>query len=191
MGGSDLKDTNKIKVFNKKVEPCSNIFGVRLRALIERKGVTQLQFAEEFGLSESQLYNWLKRTEPPLAKHWPKLAEYFGVSTNYLTTGTPEKIEPPRTGHPESFDSKSQNSGESDIGERARRYFEMVMAVAGTDASKLGWVYEQLKEHLSIPRSWTVKSDRHTEFAEIEANIKALRQFRGKPDTDTDSAQSA
>jgi transcriptional regulator with XRE-family HTH domain len=77
----------------KKVEFVPNNFGTRLRSLIQRKGVTISQFARDCELGESQAYNWLKQETPPLAKHWARLADYFGVSTEYIATGIPGKVE--------------------------------------------------------------------------------------------------
>jgi hypothetical protein len=51
------------------------------------------EFAADYGLSQSQLFNWLKRDEPPLAKHWTHLAQFFGVSKEFIATGTPVKLE--------------------------------------------------------------------------------------------------
>lgn len=75
------------------MESNSNYFGARLRHLIENKGLGVYEFARDYGISQSQAFNWLKRTEPPLGKHWEPLAKFFGVSREFLVTGTPQKLE--------------------------------------------------------------------------------------------------
>ena len=75
------------------MEPHPGNFGVRLRGLIEGKGLSLVQFAQAYGIAESQLHLWLKRDTPPLAKHWPRLAEFFGVSEGFIVSGTPAKSE--------------------------------------------------------------------------------------------------
>jgi hypothetical protein len=62
--------------------------------MIEGKGLSVVAFARDYGLSEAQLHNWLKREHPPLHKHWPRLAEYFGCSIEHIAIGAPEKLEP-------------------------------------------------------------------------------------------------
>lgn len=64
-----------------------------MRGLIERKGQTAEAFADEYGIARSTVFNWLKSETPPLAKHWPKLAAYFGTSLGYITTGSPEQLD--------------------------------------------------------------------------------------------------
>jgi transcriptional regulator with XRE-family HTH domain len=76
------------------VVPDDNLFGVRLRGLIEAKGLSIVEFANAYGLGESQTHNWLHKADPPLAKHWPKLATFFGCSVEYIISGTPKKLEP-------------------------------------------------------------------------------------------------
>ena len=85
--------TQKIGVIKKKVESNSNYFGARLRHLIEEKGLGVDDFARTYGISQSQAFNWLKRDDAPLAKHWKPLAQFFGVSETFLVSGAPEKLE--------------------------------------------------------------------------------------------------
>jgi transcriptional regulator with XRE-family HTH domain len=75
------------------VESNSSYFGARLRHLIESKGLGVDEFARDYGISQSQAFNWLKRDEPPLGKHWAPLAKFFGVSKDFLVSGTPQKVE--------------------------------------------------------------------------------------------------
>lgn len=69
------------------MEAISNNFGHRLRRLLATKGETHGEFAARYGITESQLYNWFKRQEPPLPKHWDRLAKHFGVTREEIAFG--------------------------------------------------------------------------------------------------------
>lgn len=143
------------------MEIASRNFGERLRGLIEQKRQSNRDFADAYGITESQLYNWLNREAPPLHKHWQKLADYFGCSVDYVAFGSP--IIEERTGdmmveeRPGSY-LPSGAGGLSDsaleITEKIQaRIFEVVSA-AGGDPVKLGWIHEQLAQHLRPPAHW-------------------------------------
>lgn len=136
-----------------------NFFGARLERLIAQRGLTKVDFAREYGISEAQLHNWLKQEAPPLAKHWPKLAEFFGVSREMIAFGDPENLEP--SGVVEERPGSYLPSGAGGLSDSAlaitekiqARIFEVVSAAAG-DPVKLGWIHEQLAQHLRPPAHW-------------------------------------
>lgn len=133
--------------------------------MIERKGITLAEFAAQYGLGESQLFNWLKRDEPPLAKHWPKLAGFFGVSVSYIVSGTPDKVEVqqpagllseegPAYDQIPSDREFSRHALPSEIRASVRRQIESTLAAAGDDAIRLGWIAEQVQAHVTAPPHW-------------------------------------
>lgn len=178
-------------VSKNKVEQSLSNFGVRLRALIERKGVTIAQFAADFGLGESQAFNWLKRDRPPLAKHWPKLAQYFGVSEGYIATGTPQNPQHPplfrgdtddlpSDPYPSGAELKPSQAEEmpgmsqadratvraARLRHRISTQFKSLLDTAGHDLERLGWLRTQVFAHLQIPADWS-----EHESVEIEAKL--------------------
>lgn len=59
--------------------------------LCKRKGVTPTRAAIEIGLSKSTPTAWKKQEITPQAAQLQKIADYFGVSTDYLLGGKTEK----------------------------------------------------------------------------------------------------
>lgn len=60
------------------------VFYERFEWLCEEKGVTPTQAARDVGIRQSVVSMWKKRGSTPSGKTLNKLAEYFGVSTDYL-----------------------------------------------------------------------------------------------------------
>jgi phage repressor protein C with HTH and peptisase S24 domain/lambda repressor-like predicted transcriptional regulator len=123
------------------VEPHTENFGARLRSLIDRKGLTLVEFAEQFPLSESNLHNWLKRSAPPLEKHWDKLAAFFGVSRSYVAYGAPILSEldadvPFGDGSPNSADEVPEEM--RDLAWRIKTSLENSNYTAASLAAKMG-----------------------------------------------------
>lgn len=143
------------------MDPAQNNFGPRLHALVERKGVTIAQFAHDVKIGESQAFNWFKLSKPPLAKHWPKLCNYFGVSESYLITGIPDDGNAPKK-YPDAEgrargavnEDQAPYGTSDDIAREVRRHFENLIAAAQGDPERLHWIAVQMKEHLATPKSW-------------------------------------
>jgi hypothetical protein len=93
-------------------------FGVRLRAMIDDKKETVAEFAVNYGIGESQAFNWVKLQKPPPAKHWSKLSKYFGVSEHYLVTGI---ASPEPFGLVEETPAEYRKSGSLEAGGIIRR----------------------------------------------------------------------
>lgn len=56
--------------------------------LLELKGVTTADVCKATGISQSTMSNWKKRRNMLNTKNAQKVADYFGVSVEYLTKGT-------------------------------------------------------------------------------------------------------
>lgn len=67
-------------------------FQKTLADLMQLNGVSNYKLAKAIGCSQSSPANWLKGTVPDVEK-LQKIADYFGVTTDYLLTGE-EKEKP-------------------------------------------------------------------------------------------------
>jgi transcriptional regulator with XRE-family HTH domain len=178
-----------------------NNFGLRLRSLIERKGVPITQFAQDVGITETSAHNWLNQAHPPLAKHWPKLAEYFGVSASYVATGTPETVERPQLfrgdtddalddPHPPGSQPKTYQVDElpglseqdretiraARLRHQVRTMFNATFDAAGVDLERLGWLKYQIAQHLQVPAAWSDAAHAAEFEAKLDAAEKTARE---------------
>ena len=65
-------------------------FGTIVKQLREKKGMDQKQLGEIVGVSDKTVSSWeINRTEPKMGIV-QQLADYFGVSTDYLIKGNPD-----------------------------------------------------------------------------------------------------
>ena len=55
--------------------------------LCKAKGVTPAEVSRQTGIATSTLTNWKHGRYTPKAKKMQQIADYFGVSVEYLTTG--------------------------------------------------------------------------------------------------------
>lgn len=55
--------------------------------LMKAKGCTAYQVAKETGIAQSTLSDWKNGKSVPKAEKIQKIADYFGVSAEYLMTG--------------------------------------------------------------------------------------------------------
>ncbi|MBD5090051.1 MAG: helix-turn-helix transcriptional regulator [Clostridiales bacterium] len=63
--------------------------------LLQKYGVSAYKVAKESGVTQSTLSDWKRGRSTPKTENMKKLADYFGVSIDYLMTGKdePEKKE--------------------------------------------------------------------------------------------------
>ena len=69
----------------------------RIESLRKAQGISQGKLEKELGFSNGSISKW--RNSTPTYERIQKVAEYFGVSADYLMTGEmpPEKPAPPVT----------------------------------------------------------------------------------------------
>lgn len=67
-------------------------FNERLRQLMKKKGVTQAEMASLFGISRQSLSLYCNGKTQPNIETIVKMAEYFGVSVDYLFGLAEERI---------------------------------------------------------------------------------------------------
>ena len=66
--------------------------------LLQKYGVTSYKVAKEAGVTQTVLSNWKTGRSTPTVKTLQKIADYFGVTVDYLMTGKDEKpLEPQLT----------------------------------------------------------------------------------------------
>ena len=152
------------------MEPSSTNFGARLKALIENRGVTQVQFAKDCGLSEATLYNWLKKKAPPHEKYWFKLATYLGVSESYLAYGTPLKTESIIT------EAQAPCGTETMMEKQVQEHINSLLGQARGDPARLGWLLEQLRAHVRAPEHWD--ENIHDELLQRALRVEAEAKRR-------------
>ena len=68
------------------------MFAQRLKAIRNKKGLTQIQFAEKFNISSGTIAMWETGKRAPEKDTIIKLAQFFDVSTDYLLGNDNRKI---------------------------------------------------------------------------------------------------
>ena len=61
--------------------------------LLQDYGITPYKVSKETGISQSTFSDWKKGRSTPKSDNMKKIADYFGVSVDYLMTGKEEYVE--------------------------------------------------------------------------------------------------
>ena len=69
----------------------------RIIDLIEKNGITAAKLLTDLGMARSSMSEWKKGKAKPSTDAIIKIADYFGVSTDYLLTDTTEEDETKNT----------------------------------------------------------------------------------------------
>ena len=78
--------------------------------LLREKGITAYKVAKEAGVTQTALSNWKTGKSTPTTKTLQKIADYFGVSLDYLTKGEEKEWTPTFTEKDEKdLDKKVEN----------------------------------------------------------------------------------
>ncbi len=64
--------------------------------LLQQFGVTAYKVAKETGVTQSTLSDWKRGRSTPKSENMKKIADYFGVSVDYLMTGKTNKEKEPQ-----------------------------------------------------------------------------------------------
>ena len=67
----------------------------RISALLKEHGMTQADLSRATGISTGLISQWKKRMQQPSSEKLKAMADYFGVSVDWLLTGTEDKKEKP------------------------------------------------------------------------------------------------
>lgn len=71
----------------------SIVLHTTLKALMKKKGVSARSVCKSTGIAQSSFQGLLDGNREPSVKHIPILAEYFGVSIDFLLTGKESKAD--------------------------------------------------------------------------------------------------
>lgn len=134
---------------------------------MSRRGVTLQDVARACGVAVSTVGAWSQAKNWPQVEVQPKLAKYLHSSIAFLIHGITEEPELPaeKTEVPQAADTPplvvnegpQAPYGSAEAIERdLRKHFEEVLQDARGDPVRLGWMMQQLIEHLSPPKSWAV-----------------------------------
>lgn len=63
--------------------------------LLQKNGVTAYKVSKETGVTQSTLSDWKRGRSTPKSDNMKKIADYFGVSVDYLMTGKDEPKQKP------------------------------------------------------------------------------------------------
>ena len=74
------------------------------KLLCEKKGVSPKKATEDIGLSNSITTKWKKTGATPKGDTLQRIADYFGVTTDYLLTGEETKKAPTQEGERKDSD---------------------------------------------------------------------------------------
>lgn len=78
------------------------MFRIRLKELREARGLSQYSFADAFGISQSTIGNWEAGKREPNFDTMQRLADFFGVSVDYLLGRESAPDGPPAPSRPGS-----------------------------------------------------------------------------------------
>ena len=67
------------------------MFKNQIKELREKKGISQKKLADELSVAQSTVGNWESGIREPGFEMLRKIAEFFGVSTDFLIDGSPEE----------------------------------------------------------------------------------------------------
>lgn len=98
---------------------------LRVRELRESKGIQQKELAVDLGVSQPTVSDWESGRKVPSAKSMAKLADYFGVSVDYLLGRENEKEPTPES---ESGLSKTAQKIMECVGQMSEREQETFLA---------------------------------------------------------------
>lgn len=94
----------------------------RILKLISQKGITEQKFLSDLHLNRTLLSDWKSGKSKSYRKHIAEIAEYFGVSTDYLLTGSKTASLSPNDDVPEEFVLMARKTGDIPIEKRKQLY---------------------------------------------------------------------
>jgi len=132
---------------------------------MKRQGVTLQTIADACGVGVSTVGAWTQAKNWPQTELQPVLAHFLQSSVNFLFHGITEGAEIPQAMEVTAIAGVTEESRVYDAGsndQRAAReiireielHNTMLLASAGHDIGRLGWIREQQVAHLSTPAHW-------------------------------------
>lgn len=103
------------------------MFISRIELLLAEKGIQKKTFLAELGLSKNSFVNWRDRGNVPSGATLQKIADYFGVSVDYLLGKTEQKEKSPSVSDEEiKFALFGGGEITDEMWEEVKRYAEFV-----------------------------------------------------------------
>jgi len=172
----------------------------RIAFLREKQGAT---LAEIGGGKASTAKSW-EEGKMPRRDKWQGIAERLGLSESLIFIGRPEseadyafiakwrneiwdapEISAASAGRVE--EKQEPYGTEAEIEEELKRAFTKLLLAAAGDRNRLGWIAEQMKEYLAIPKSW--RKPKHNPMA--VSYVKLPSQTVSPRPSSSGSARSA
>ncbi len=102
--------------------------------LLSEKGITAYRVAKETGIPQSTFTSWKNGVYSPKDEKMKKIADYLGVSVEYLRTGQEQKEKPAETGEPtdEKYIIISRNAKKM-TPEQRQKLIDMAKIVMGKE----------------------------------------------------------
>ncbi len=144
-------------------------FSLRLRGLAEARNLSQADIGRALGIKWPAVGNWFQGRNLPKRQHRARLAELLGVSVDWLICGEEKATEVNEEGSVDYGLSKKVLEAAlartlvvtqghipniASLEKSIRDAVEHAIAAAAGDPRRLGWISEQLAQHLSVPAHW-------------------------------------
>jgi len=108
----------------------------RIRELREARGIEQKEFAIDLGISQPTVSAWENGKKTPSANNWNKIADYFGVSVDYVMGREMNDEEQELIEYLEELRSRPEK----------RMLFSLTKGATKADVEKIVKIIETLKE---------------------------------------------
>lgn len=129
---------------------------MRLRSISEREGKSQAEIARTLGVSLAKVGNWFQGKNFPKRDAEP-LARLLGVPVEFLLYGAIPAESTDLAGGSPSYrrqEDAAANGSAAQIRSEIRHHVDQLLAAAGEDLKRLGWIAEQLQSHVTLPVRW-------------------------------------
>lgn len=140
------------------------LFAARLKAAMSRRGAVLRNLSEVTGKGISTAGSWTQAKNWPEVESLEQIAAYLETSVDFLISGRPvistaevkrEEISPSEIdSSPRSYEYPSPSGTAGSIRERLQKEFKELLEASGDDVERLGWISEQMRQHLAEPTHW-------------------------------------
>jgi transcriptional regulator with XRE-family HTH domain len=176
-----------------KLDTATTHFGLRLRALLEKRDNPYEDFIQAMGISRATMFNWFKREkQPPSLAHRQRLVQFFANQPpEYVLTGRVKN----ESNIGQVAEEQAQYGLFESLDEELRFRFNELILAAKNDPSRLGWIREQMSAHLQAPAHWRNNDELNRRAVELAAQLarETAERERAKhpPSPSQDNQQSA
>lgn len=160
----------------KNTEKLRNVFKLRLRSVMQRRGIQSNELAEKLGVSEGAVSNWMNGRNFAKGKNLRDLADFTGRPMEWFfeDPSVSYEFDPARSAAIETRDEPAPAvSRENCIG-----HLEKFLDTCENDAARMGWTSVVLRETFPLDK-WKTSSkiDRLAKYG----GSKALAAVKDSP----------